>query len=60
MSCITPVVSVLDIEYSSIVCLQTELMCRIEKKLEILVEEKRLLDEEIAENAMLGDEVSQS
>ena len=33
-------------------------MGRIKKKLEILVEEKRLLDEEIAENVRLGDEVS--
>ena len=58
MSSIIPIVSVLDIQYGSVVYLQTELMCRIEKKLEILVEEKRLLDEEIAENVMLGDEVS--
>jgi len=30
---------------------------RIRKKLDILVEEKTLLDEEIAENSQLGDEV---
>ncbi|KAI0241050.1 Protein Shroom3, partial [Lamellibrachia satsuma] len=35
-----------------------ELMGRIKKKLEILVEEKRLLDEEIAENVRLGDELT--
>ena len=60
MSCILPVVSGIVIQYGFVVRFQTELMCRIEKKLEILVEEKRLLDEEIAENVLLGDEVSQN